>query len=358
MSWRLKVSKFKSIREAEIYLRKVNVLIGPPEAGKSNLLESISLFTLIGQLDTYLSSKLVTTTEYEGKIILSNLLEIVKKMLRVERLIDPFFLYSVDEPVHVRLDKGYDSFEAIISYESDRLVFSYGTSGGESVELSIKGRDTLSTVEIDREELKLARDLSEKLSNIKFYRFIIPSKEVSWGKDLIPPDGPNLLHLLKVREGLREVVGSLLSDVELSLVRERPDMRVKFQRFIGKGEVIDIPLYMLSDTIKRQIFCLAAVETNKSSIIAMEEPEVHTFPFYVNFLAERIALDPSNTYLITTHSPYMLETLLNKVPDRDLAILFVASHRGTSKFKKIDLGEARELLRKGADLFFELGADQ
>ena len=113
---------------------------------------------------------------------------------------------------------------------------------------------------------------------------------------LLPPDGRNLPSVYITHKGLK------------SLCREI------FARF---GETEDIlityPYRTISDTFQRLIFYLSAILTNKNSIIAMEEPEAHAFPYYTKYLAELIALNENkNQYFITTHNPYFLLTLIEK----------------------------------------------
>ena len=42
---RLKISNFKSVKDLEFQCSRVNILIGPPNSGKSNILESLSLIS-------------------------------------------------------------------------------------------------------------------------------------------------------------------------------------------------------------------------------------------------------------------------------------------------------------------------
>jgi AAA15 family ATPase/GTPase len=44
MIHKLSIRNFKSIRELDLDCRRVNVFIGEPNAGKTNLLEVLSLF--------------------------------------------------------------------------------------------------------------------------------------------------------------------------------------------------------------------------------------------------------------------------------------------------------------------------
>ena len=58
---------------------------------------------------------------------------------------------------------------------------------------------------------------------------------------------------------MRRVVSSLLEDVGLRLTHKMPSKKVRFLRFLRTGEIFEIEEYMLSDTVRRLIFFLAAI---------------------------------------------------------------------------------------------------
>ncbi|MCK5136501.1 MAG: ATP-binding protein [Bacteroidales bacterium] len=68
------------------------------------------------------------------------------------------------------------------------------------------------------------------------------------------------------------------------------------------------------------IFYTIAIKSNKESLILFDEPDSNTFPFYTKFLAERIALDETNQFFITTHNPYLLLSLIEKSKIEDLNV--------------------------------------
>ncbi len=104
MTGRLVVRRFKSISEAELELKRVNIVLGPPESGKSNLLEALAPFTLLGQLRSYENSEIIQRSESGDNVSLLNLESIFTKLTRIRRREDPFFMFSVDEPAFVRLE--------------------------------------------------------------------------------------------------------------------------------------------------------------------------------------------------------------------------------------------------------------
>ena len=89
-------------------------------------------------------------------------------------------------------------------------------------------------------------------------------------------------------------------------------------------ELFSFPYDSISETWRRIVFYMAVLETNQESILLLDEPEANTFPFYTAYLAERIALDESNQFFLTTHNPYILSSIVGKTPVKDLAV-FVAT---------------------------------
>jgi AAA15 family ATPase/GTPase len=114
---------------------------------------------------------------------------------------------------------------------------------------------------------------------------------------------------------------------------------------------------LLSDTTKRILFNFGALETNENSVILMEEPEVHSFLFYTKLLAERISLSKSNIFIVTTHNPYFLETILDKVPKHELSVYLARARGMRSEYEAVDIDKMEEIIVKGADVFLELGGE-
>ena len=106
----------------------------------------------------------------------------------------------------------------------------------------------------------------------------------------------------------------------------------------------------MADTLQRIIFYLAVVETNKDSSIILEEPETHSFPPYTKLLAERIADDASNQYFITTHSPYLLQSIIEKtkLDDLNLCLTYFEDYQTKIKIpeKRIVRGGSKSALAK------------
>lgn len=92
---------------------------------------------------------------------------------------------------------------------------------------------------------------------------------------------------------------------------------------------------------------MAAILSNRDSIMALEEPESHSFPYHTKYLAEQIALDENNNqYFIATHNPYFLLPVLEKAPQDQVSIHIVYYEDYETKTRDLapeDLAELWEI---------------
>jgi AAA15 family ATPase/GTPase len=342
---RLRIRGFKSIEEASLDLSRINVVIGPPESGKSNLLEALSIFTILGQLKNYEDARIVYRYSSGGGLWgFNNLQTILRIMTRVKRINDLFFRF-VESIAEIEL--GGNKIE--LSYDSENREVEISLNG-ERV-LYIDSNMTLkSSLEKERFE-----ELSETLVKVMFYRYY-EGEQIKWGNFLLPPHGPNLLHVLRVNPRFESVAAEILEDIGLKLTLNLETNEIDFWKFdCGRG--IRIGYHLLSDTAKRILFNFGALETNENSVILMEEPEVHSFPFYTKLLAERVSLSKSNVFIVTTHNPYFLETILDKVPKHELSVYLARARGMRSEYESVDIDKMEEIIVKGADVFLELGGE-
>lgn len=99
---------------------------------------------------------------------------------------------------------------------------------------------------------------------------------------------------------------------------------------------------------------MAVLETNQNSTILLDEPEANTFPFYTAYLAERIALDESNQFFVTTHNPYILSSIVGKTPVRDLAVFVANMENFCTTVKTASVEGLSRILDYGPDAFLNL----
>jgi AAA15 family ATPase/GTPase len=293
----------------------VNLFIGKPNAGKSNLLEGVGIFSL----------------PFEPMKI--------KEFVRLEHMTDLFYDHDLNEAITIRADE----FVLKIKFEggsfkgslqegsSERFSFSFG--------LSLDGTGAWK---------------GSSASPFKFYRFAMMDRfarpETNF---LLPPKGENLSQILLTDKNLRKAVADLFNQFGLKLVLKQLEFKIEVQKEV-EGVIISYPYGLVSDTLQRIVFHLAAIQTNKDSVIIFEEPEAHSFPYYTKFLAERIALDHSNQYFISTHNPYFLPSVLEKTPQNDIAVFIAYFEDYQTKLRPIAPGEMPEILDLDASVFFNL----
>jgi predicted ATPase len=117
--------------------------------------------------------------------------------------------------------------------------------------------------------------------------------------------------------------------------------------------VVTLPYGNLSDTIKRYLFMYAILETVKGFTLLLDEPEQNTFPFYTKHMAEMMAMDKENQYLITTHNEYLFRSVVEKTPAKELSVFIShVDEDGYTKLKRLSGPELAELL--DGDIFFNL----
>lgn len=339
----LEIRNFKSIRHLRLDCRRVNVFIGEPNTGKSNILEAVGVFSV----------------PFTGNF---------RDFIRMENMADLFCDNRLEDTVRVEAKgDGFEGeFECTFQHEKGvvkgfiqvpGVVLFEETILPEGVVASLPKRRPVFPPRIRFQEDRLELEGLEGQSAVRFYRFApnvqfqrIPSLF------LLPPDGKNLPFLLISNKEVRRAVGDLLIPFGLRLVIDSRGEYLKVYKGLEGEEFAQFPWCAVSETLRRVAFYLAAIETNRGSVLIFEEPESHAFPYYTKFLAEQIALDSSNQYFLSTHNPYLLHPLLLKTPVDDLAI-FLTYFQDHQTMVRPVMGRAeleKVLNLKHDDLFLNL----
>ena len=332
---RLRIENFKSVKELELECKRVNFFIGEPNAGKSNILEALGLlsFAYYGEennikgLSPFVRCEKASDIFYYGtriaKIAINN---------------NIYTLKCMGENIH--LLKG-DS-ELIIREEarkSKRDLFEFEEFMRELRERKSKGKEK-------KAEWK-------DLERFKFYRFsqrsTFPGEEP---RPLLPPDGKNLLQVLLEHAELMEEFSEIFQRFGLEVKLDISERRMNIQHELRKGVVTSVPYSLISDTLQRFIFHIAAIYTNENSVLVFEEPEAHAFPFYTADLAERIASDSRNQYFISTHNPSFVIRVIEKAKEGDVSV-FATSFK---EYTRVTPLKTEDVLEFGSDFIYNLDA--
>jgi len=308
----LEITNFKSIKHLKQECKRINVLIGEPNTGKSNILEALGV---------------VSYCCYHSSAGLN-------QFVRFERTSNLFYDEDLGEAVGLSFDR-----------VRLRIVFANGNFFGHCDEVAQREERRLVELTGNYDGLMVARapNLSP-LFQFKFYRFAArpdyPRRDVGF---LLPPSGQNLMSLLLTHKELRATANGLFSRFGLGLNLRPQENKIEV---VKRSEDITIsyPYSLASDTLRRVVFHIAAIISNRDSVLIFEEPESHAFPYYTKQLAEMIALDDrQNQYFVSTHNPYFLLPLLEKCPKGEIAITITHYEDYETKTKLLSQEQMEEM---------------
>ena len=316
--------------------RRINVLIGPPNVGKSNILEAMSLYHFA---DNNINCGL-------------------RDLVRIKDNRDLFNNWNVGNEILVNID------------DSHVLNANYGQKG--QVEMRFQENSDYLTNGDNKSHLDLYKSLSANLDgaiyvtgdsgyeiidfpSIKFYKYQEQPQVLKKGLPLKAPFGENLLDTLVLHPTLRKSIVQLIKLYNLKLVIELETHEVKFTRFFGDDTFINVPYYLFADTLKRLIFFQAAIQTNSQSIILFEEPEAHCFEPYILETTNAIKNDTNgNQFFLVTHSSFVVQELLRDQDIRKEVSVFLVDNNEQMEtaVKRLEDEHLYDIHTSGIDLFF------
>jgi len=318
----LEIKNFKSIKHLELDCKKINLFIGEPNTGKSNILEALGILS--------------------------------------------FNLYdeNLDDEIEIRADEGV--FEIKFGGGSFRggyyenglrhLSFDYDYEGhgsaGYTQDLHESG---LMQAYVDYEYYGENRAIYfGSPSSIKFYKFAVrrdyPRNESDF---LLPPFGDNLLSVLMTHKDLKKMAARIFEPYGLRIVFKPHEGKIDILKF-REDVFISHPYALASDTLQRIIFYLTAIGSNKNSVLIFEEPESNSFPYHTKHLGKRIAFDETNQYFIATHNPYLLLSNHEKAHKGEVAVFVTYFEDYQTKVKCLTDEQLSEFMDGGYDPFFNL----
>jgi len=286
--------------------------------GKSNLLEALSLLGL----------------PYEQAIRNS-----FEDLVRFEKVADLFYDQGfLDDTVKVGTQH-IGSFE--LTFSNNEFHFSLQTtpSGNYRINLSPNGK------------FISGGGNSPVNSIVKFYQF--PEKQVfkieTQNAFLQYPHGENLLMILQTNKSFRQEASNIFEEYGLELLLDAHANHLEIVKR-REGILFKTPYSLIADTLRRYLFHLAAIESNRDSILLFEEPEAHNYPPYIIRLAHRILESKTNQFFLTTHSPFLLNTLVEE-GIKDVAVFMVDYEDFQTKVRRLTEENLREMLNYGLDIF-------
>ncbi|MFH1097955.1 MAG: AAA family ATPase [Candidatus Desantisbacteria bacterium] len=312
---KLSIKNFKSIKELEIDCKRVNLFIGEPNVGKSNILEAL------------------------GLISWSNYGPGLKEYVRFQGIQNLFYDDLIEQPVEIVVENS-NGIRIDVEIKLASIGFQFGVTTFEGGK-QIKGQFTC-TPDYSK-SLQSFPYLSE-FSFIKFYKFAKQDKFPDSNPSFIrPPYGSNMFAVIWGNKNLRETTARFFKDFGFKPVFKPQEQTFEIQKQI-EDMVVSYPYVLISDTLQRMIFYEIAMESNKDSTLIFEEPEAHTFPYYTKYLGERIGFDETNQYFIATHNPYLLLSILEKAKKDSVNVFITYFKDYQTKVKCLSSDEVSELM--------------
>lgn len=342
---KIEIKNFKSIRHAKIEdCKRVNVFIGYPNVGKSNVLEAIGGFSLLNR-------KL-----FENKSL--------KNLIRFSRFTDLFFNADTRVPAHIQLNGELELIYSLSDLKN--LTLFIGGLGDPS-------RNDKDKITVRRGETYLNSSVSEN-GNFHFStgvdiehtgkalvkKYSYNSNSVfksSSSLNLNIPYGENLNDILDNNPDLRREYNEMLKQYGLNLHFDRTvsGNKLELLKTLPDGTTYKLDWELIADTLRRLFFYKAAIQSNQNSILLFEEPEAHMFPPYIaNFTTDVMFDKNNNQYFIATHSPFVLNDFMEDMDKNDLSIYAVGLKNGETVIRRLTDEEISEVYQYGIDLFFNL----
>ena len=330
------IHNFKSINNLKLEdCHRINLFIGYPNVGKSNVLEALSLLSLSYCL--------------EAGGILNKLIRVQNKYeLLYNTKYDKSFLNTNIGNVNIKTDNN-DFLEIIIEKKQKKLLlhFTNGDNNYQDYLFLYEIIDTNNNYEFD--------------TYIRPYRFQVEKmKEFANANNamLFPPFGENILTTLLYNKNVNDVrkwIKNEFAKHKLELVLDKSSNSLKVQKRLDDNEVLQLPYSSLADTLQRLIFYKTAIASNKNSVLLFEEPEAHAFPPYISVLMQDIIDAKSNQFFIVTHSPLVVNAFLEYKTTRGETAIYLFDYKNDQTTAKRLSDEEIELVYEyGDDLFFNL----
>jgi AAA15 family ATPase/GTPase len=345
----IEIKNFKSIRHQKIEgCKRINVFIGYPNAGKSNILEALSLFSIDRPNANFDS------------------------FVRMGRLTTLYFNGNVNENIEIRINNENRIISTL--QESNKIGFDWQLTGadasfdkmGPGVQQMIYGMLNFIKSE-DENKISNWNSIFKRLPlSDNFFkefgdRFLAAIKKYQFEKNVIStsgkydslavPNGENIFDIIETHPDLKKEVADLFEIYDLKLLYNSTDKEFNILKFLSRNTIFTIPFKLVADTLRHLIFYKAAIASNKDSILLFEEPEAHMFPPYISKFTGSVWESNSNQFFITTHSPYVINDFLENCKD-ELNIYLVNYQDGETKILKLSNENLDTIYNMGTESVF------
>jgi AAA15 family ATPase/GTPase len=353
----LEIFNFKSIKHIEFDTSRINVFIGTPNSGKSNLIEALTLFNIIqNKSDRAKEGTKIRYNSLDNLFYDRNLSNDIQINFRGNQA---FLFYHRGSNGFLQIVNPLPNFLKI--KDSIKETFSLAEiQAGVILPKESNGVDFNSQIiPLDQNGSLIASGQIFPLYSenpIRRYEF---KDGIAYGDPFgayLKTSGENLYTIVQGNPQIHEWINSFFDEFKLEFLFDFSSKTFEIQKK-ERGVVYKIPFELTPDTFRRMLFHIAAIYSNNNATILLEEPESHSFPPYIKELSELIKSDRNNTYFITTHSPYFFNSMVEDSKKiSDIAFFHVYYDDYQTKIKKITQKELDNIWGNGSDVFFNIDA--
>jgi hypothetical protein len=175
---------------------------------------------------------------------------------------------------------------------------------------------------------------------------------------LEPPHGHNFLDVLGGSASLRQEITQLFEKTQQKLLVRVAERSLEVVQELD-GIIYSYPYISTADTLQRLIFYLAAIESNDNAVILLEEPEAHSYPVYVSKMGRHIVESKKNQFFIATHSSYLFDGILedmltDEAQAGNLAVFAAYYEDHQTKVHQLSDEEIRSIRNDSIDVFYNM----
>jgi AAA15 family ATPase/GTPase len=363
----IEIKNFKSIRHQKIEgCKRINVFVGPPNVGKSNILEGLGLYSIDSnskKISDFVRMGKGTTLFFNGSIE-TPVQIILNENCRIKVTYQSGGILSASIE-YDRYDGGFDNiddeikkavFDDISEAERNlisKAIFSVKEDAKEI--LNCKASSEILIYNKNNDDKLNQKYLSR--NNIKKYDF---RKNIEYNSNdassLRHPFGENIFEIISTKKELHKSIIDLLNKYGLNFLYDSEIQEYKILNLLG-DKFFTVPYFMIADTLQRLIFHKAAIASNKNSVLLFEEPEANMYPPYISkFTSDMMYDDNGNQFFIATHSPYVINDIMENLKKDDYAIYTVGydKENGETLIRRMTDEELHEIYQYGVDLFLNL----
>jgi len=349
----VEIKNFKTIKHVKFDTRRINIFVGKPNVGKSNLLEALGLvsFPFLRRNDSNNISNLVRFNQ------LNDLFFDKKTEHVVSIKTNNFSTYTHHHPRpdYYSLIVGQEDLAGFIEFEDDYDKMHNNIRGLSSMQNNASETVSVAAFLFDANGTYQHSTMNgDFIEFVKKYDFVkVKEFNSRFQKYLLPPYGNNLFNVIHQSKKLTSEISSLFKEYNLKFILLPAERKLCLQKQVG-NVAYQTDYFLSADTLQRYIFYLLAIETNKDSVLLFEEPEAHCFPKYVSDFAEKVIADKTNQFFITTHSPYVLNTIVEGAKPSDVAVFKVDYEKYRTTVRQYSEKELSHALNFGNDIIFTL----